>query len=289
MAGHTAKLRILRAKAAHSSPFPNGYAAKPGFCAPAVLASDLRSGLYLVEDLGDAVFGQLIAESAPLEPLYALAVDGLLAVRASKPPRDLPLSSGVTYRVPDYDREALEVELDLLFDRDSKLQTGELASPELAASFFEAWSPFLDWLDAQPKELVLRDFHSPNLLLCETRSGLRRLGAIDFQDALWGHPAYDSVSLLQDARLEVPAESERALFERYCNGAAKADPSFGRGAFAESLRHPRRAAEHQDRLYFRAPLPARRQAWLSCTFATHRALSVPQSRTPRYQTAQRMV
>ncbi len=207
---------------------------KAGICAPAVLASDLRSGLYLVEDLGDAVFGQLIAESAPLEPLYALAVDGLLAVRASKPPRDLPLSSGVTYRVPDYDREALEVELDLLLQWYFKLQTGESASPELAASFFEAWSPFLDWLDAQPKDLVLRDFHSPNLLLCEKRSGLRRLGAIDFQDALWGHPAYDLVSLLQDARLEVPAESERALFERYCNGAAKADPSFGRGAFAKA-------------------------------------------------------
>ena len=57
---------------------------------------------------------------------------------------------------------------------------------------------------------------------------------IDFQDALWGHPAYDLVSLLQDARLEVSEKSERALFERYCNGAAKADPGFGRDAFAKA-------------------------------------------------------
>ena len=111
---------------------------------------------------------------------------------------------------------------------------GEPAPAELAASFFEAWSPFLDWLDTQPKDLVLRDYHSPNLLLREGRSGLQRLGVIDFQDALWGHPAYDLVSLLQDARLEVSEKSERALFERYCNGAAKADPGFGRDAFAKA-------------------------------------------------------
>ena len=61
-----------------------------------------------------------------------------------------------------------------------------------------------------------------------------RLGAIDFQDAVWGHPAYDLVSLLQDARLEVPEESERSLFERYCAGAAKADPGFDRNAFARA-------------------------------------------------------
>ena len=207
---------------------------KAGISAPTVFASDLRSGIFLVEDLGDAVFGQLIARRAHLEMLYVHAVDGLLAIRASQPPQDLPTPGGAAYHVPDYGREALEVELDLLLQWYFKLQTGEPAPAELSASFFEAWSPFLDWLDTQPKDLVLRDYHSPNLLLREGWSGLQRLGVIDFQDALWGHPAYDLVSLLQDARLEVSEKSERALFERYCNGAAKADPGFGRDAFAKA-------------------------------------------------------
>ena len=156
---------------------------KAGISAPAILASDLGAGLFLVEDLGDFVFGQLIADGAHVEPLYALAVDGLLAIRASQPPQALPMADGTPYRVPDYGREALEVELDLLLQWYFKLAAGEPASPELAASFFSAWSPYLDWLDTQPKDLVLRDYHSPNLLLCESRSGLRRVGAIDFQDA----------------------------------------------------------------------------------------------------------
>ncbi len=41
------------------------------------------------------------------------------------------------------------------------------------------------------------------------------LALLDFQDALVGHPAYDLVSLLQDARRDVPPELEVAMFDRY--------------------------------------------------------------------------
>src|SRR5208337_525640 len=80
---------------------------KAGLSAPEVTAFDLDRGLFLVEDLGDAVFGALIANGEALDPLYARAVDGLLAIRASKPPRELPMAHAASYRVPDFDREAL--------------------------------------------------------------------------------------------------------------------------------------------------------------------------------------
>jgi N-acetylmuramate 1-kinase len=207
---------------------------KAGLSAPAVLASDLPLGLYLVEDLGDGVFSQLIADGAPLDPLYALAVDGLLALRASRPPQMLPAANGGHYRVPEFSREALEVELDLLLQWYFKLLPVRSKPAELAHAFFEAWQPFLDWLNCQDKGLVLRDYHSPNLLLCEKRSEHAQLGVIDFQDALWAHPAYDLVSLLQDARLDVPEEIERILFGRYCDGAARTDPGFNRDAFVKA-------------------------------------------------------
>ena len=79
---------------------------------------------------------------------------------------------------------------------------------------------------------MLRDYHSPNLLLLDGREGLARLGLIDFQDAVWGHPAYDLVSLLQDARLDAPEETEKRLYARYCEGAAKADAGFDAVSFA---------------------------------------------------------
>jgi len=206
---------------------------KAGLSAPAVLMADRERGLYLVDDLGDALFGQLIAEGAPLDPLYTLAVEGLLSLHASKPPRELPAPDATNYRLPEFDREAIEIELDLLLQWYFAL-IGSPLSDEITQAFFEAWSPFIAWLDSQPKGLVLRDFHSPNLLLCEKRSGLQRLGVIDFQDAVWGHPAYDLVSLLQDARLNVPEQSERTLFRKYCDSMERHEPAFDREAFAKA-------------------------------------------------------
>ena len=48
----------------------------------------------------------------------------------------------------------------------------------------------------------MRDYHSPNLLWLAEREGVARIGLLDFQDAVLGHPAYDVVSLLQDARVD---------------------------------------------------------------------------------------
>ena len=72
-------------------------------------------------------------------------------------------------------------------------------------------------IDAPPT-WVLRDFHSPNLIWLPQRSGLTRLGLIDFQDAVMGSPAYDLASLLQDARVDVSEETELALLGRYVRG-----------------------------------------------------------------------
>ena len=56
---------------------------------------------------------------------------------------------------------------------------------------------------------VHRDYHAMNLMWLPHRTGVARVGMIDFQDALAGHPAYDLISLLEDARREVtPAISD---------------------------------------------------------------------------------
>ena len=48
-----------------------------------------------------------------------------------------------------------------------------------------------------------------------------RVGLIDFQDALIGSPAYDLVSLLEDARRDVSPQIASAMLERYMVGAAR--------------------------------------------------------------------
>ena len=77
----------------------------------------------------------------------------------------------------------------------------------------DMWRALAHLSDSAPPVCVLRDFHSVNLLWQPHKQGRHRVGVIDVQDALAGPPAYDVVSLLQDARIDVP----RPVFDRCLN------------------------------------------------------------------------
>src|SRR5262249_6927036 len=62
---------------------------------------------------------------------------------------------------------------------------------------------------------VLRDYHAENIMLVEDRCDIASFGLLDFQDAVAGHPAYDLVSVLEDARRDVTPSVERAMLDRY--------------------------------------------------------------------------
>jgi hypothetical protein len=79
--------------------------------------------------------------------------------------------------------------------------------------------------------LVLRDFHSPNLLWLPEREGAARVGVLDFQDAVMGPPAYDVASLLQDARVDVPEMMEIGLLSRYTRARRAVNAAFDAPAF----------------------------------------------------------
>ncbi len=102
------------------------------------------------------------------------------------------------------------------------------------AEFGRIWNKLFDEILDAPATWTLRDFHSPNLIWLEEREGLAKLGLIDFQDAVLGHPAYDLVSLGQDARVDVPAALELRLLAAY-GAARRADaPDFELAQFARA-------------------------------------------------------
>ena len=78
--------------------------------------------------------------------------------------------------------------------------------------YAKAWDDVFEHALAAEPVTVLRDFHAENLMLI---GGTEALGLLDFQDAMAGHPAYDLVSLLQDARRDVEPEIEAAMLDRY--------------------------------------------------------------------------
>jgi tRNA threonylcarbamoyl adenosine modification protein YjeE len=205
---------------------------KAGVAAPKVFAEDLETGLLLIEDMGDTVFGREIFRGASQAELWEAAVDVLVHLRTIPVPARLPLRDGTTYSLPRRDHAAFEIEIDLLLDWYWPAVKGAAPSPEIRAEFAALWRPVLDRLLALPGGWFLRDYHSPNLLWLPERAGLQRVGVIDFQDALNEHAAFDLVSLLQDARVDVSPELEDRLFEHYCRKAKAADAGFDRDSFA---------------------------------------------------------
>lgn len=174
-----------------------------GFAAPAIHGQDLDHGLVLLEDFGDArVRDHLDLHPQDEEGIYSRAV-ALLADLHRVPAAD----------VPPYDRAAYRREADLLTQW--YCPAAGLSVDE--AGYGAAWDAVLPLVerDAAPVVTVLRDYHAENIMLIDGRDAAYNLGLLDFQDALAGHPAYDLVSLLQDARRDVSPELERAMIARY--------------------------------------------------------------------------
>lgn len=203
-----------------------------GFSAPELYATDIENGFVVLEDLGN--HGVVAGDPpAPIAERYRTAVDLLIALHSLALPGELPVvPDAKPHRLPNYDADALMIEIELLLDW---YLPRLAATPSTTArnAFLSFWRHAIEPVLAAPKTWVLRDFHSPNLLWLPEREGITRIGLLDFQDAMMGPAAYDLASLLQDARVDVPEALEIELFGRYVRARREADPRFDVAAFAQ--------------------------------------------------------
>lgn len=201
-----------------------------GLSAPDIIASDLDGDLLIVEDFGtDGIVGP----QGPIAERYGTAVEILARLHCTDLPSDLRVNSDHRYHLLSYSLEPLLVEVELFLDWYMSKRMGLDVSTAIRTEFLSAWRP-LEKVSNGQKTWTLRDFHSPNLFWLPHRVGVRRIGIIDFQDAILGHPAYDLVSLLQDARQIISEEFEMDLFQHYIKLRMTADPNFDLAGFAEA-------------------------------------------------------
>jgi aminoglycoside/choline kinase family phosphotransferase len=206
-----------------------------GLSVPAILATDLDVGLLLEEDLGDGLYPTLM-DPGSTAALFDAAVDALVAMQRAAPPNFLP-PWGAT--------EMAETALATLFDWWWPATFGEPAPPAARDDVAGALSAMLAHVALGPTCFVHRDFFAGNLLWLPDRSGIRRVGIIDFQGAALGHPAYDLASLLQDARRDIPPHIQERAITRYLSARPDLDPARFRDAFAAcaAQRHLRVACQ----------------------------------------------
>jgi N-acetylmuramate 1-kinase len=168
-----------------------------GFRAPRILAEDMELGLFLLEDFGDARMREALDSDPTAErAIYEQATDLLVDLHAT-PCADLP----------PYDMEVYQREAGLF----PEWYMPAVGAPCDEKAYRAAWDEALAPIAHDRSTTVLRDYHAENIMLLPEGA----LGLLDFQDALAGHPLYDLVSLLQDARRDVPEEIEAAMIARY--------------------------------------------------------------------------
>lgn len=191
-----------------------------GLSAPEIISRDLANGFLLIEDLGDDLFKKVIARDPSQEkPLYEASVDVLTALHAAPLPPLEPYNSAT---MTNFAARAYEWYLfGITGAQDTAAQ----------AKFEQIMQTLLIPLDTAPQVLVQRDYHAENLLWLPTRKGAARVGLLDFQDAMSGHAAYDLVSILQDARRDVPPAIEAAMIDRYLAQNPQDEDAF-RAAYA---------------------------------------------------------
>ncbi len=201
-----------------------------GFSTPVIHHTDLDNGFLITEDFGSAGF----VEGDPARPIverYHVAADMLAALHRVALPFILPLAPDLTYAIPTFDTDALLVEAGLMLEWYLP-DRGVEPTNKMRDEFVTIWRDLLSKPAAAARTWVIRDFHSPNLIWLDQRSGIAKVGIIDFQDAVLGPAAYDLVSLAQDARIDVPEQLELALLVRYIKARRAADDTFDPAGFA---------------------------------------------------------
>jgi aminoglycoside/choline kinase family phosphotransferase len=202
-----------------------------GFSAPQIHAEDPAQGFLLIEDFGDDRYTRLLdatasngaTAGADETALYALAVDTLVALHRAVAASGLPA-------LPPYDETRLIDETALLVDWYAPSVLGAPLPAAARDDYLERWRDVLPLAVLPETTLVLRDYHVDNLMLLSGRPDVQACGLLDFQDAVLGPASYDLVSLLEDARRDVPTALRTAMTERYL----AAFPRMDRAEFTRS-------------------------------------------------------
>jgi aminoglycoside/choline kinase family phosphotransferase len=200
-----------------------------GLAAPEILAADCANGFLIIEDFGDGLFADVLADGGAATELYKAAAKVLARLHAER----APLLLDVATPLFAYDDVALVAETDLLVEWFLPLALAREATEQEITAHRSLWRGVLAKLPEGQRVFVHRDYHAQNLIWMPHRA--EPVGLIDFQDAVAGSRAYDLISLTEDARRDVPPDLAEFTVQAYLKAAAADGAPVDEAAFRREM------------------------------------------------------
>ena len=175
---------------------------------PTIYAQNLPNGFLIIEDFGDTTLLKEIAKSKkPVELLFS-TIDILLQIE-SEYQKKKKVCNGT---VESFSEEVMLEELNLFRDWYVGTHLNQSYKSFSNKDFKNFCYLLTSSMLREPKILIHRDFHSKNLMYIQE---LKKIGVIDFQDAVIGPLTYDLVSLLKDAYVNYDEDTEHACLSYF--------------------------------------------------------------------------
>jgi aminoglycoside/choline kinase family phosphotransferase len=193
---------------------------------PKILGENKRSKVVALQDLGNThLWDHHDSPWKKRSTLYKAAIDAIKVVHKTKE-EDLTKEQRDALEAP-FDKALYSWEQDYYFEH--FLGRYSRRAPSYVRSLRQepVFAELSEYLDALPRTLVHRDFHSKNIIINRAKPYF-----IDFQGLRLGRPEYDIASLVYDPYVEFTDTERKELVKYAFKGRKEADwrPIFVRCA-----------------------------------------------------------
>ena len=183
---------------------------------PSILDHNLSRGYSLQEDLGNVTLLTHLSDMTSSEQEYSVyktIVDQLLELH--RIPATAVKNPNLFQLKFDYQKYMDETRFTFKYFLNF---FNKIEDENLIQDLEKLFDPIMQRLASQKMVITHRDFHSRNIMVRDNNYIF-----IDFQDARWGIPQYDLVSLLEDCYYDLKLENRDALKRYYYD---QLDPSI---------------------------------------------------------------
>ncbi|MEK9958963.1 MAG: phosphotransferase [Pelagibacteraceae bacterium] len=178
----------------------NNFLIKNKFLAPKVIKNSINKNYLIIQDLGNVSFKKYILSKKNKFIVFKKILDELIKIQKIK----------VKKQFSNYNQQKLKKELSLFFEWYLPEFFNNKKIRKIRNNIERDFLPRLANISKKEKVFVHRDFHLENLILFKNK-----IGIIDSQDAVIGHPAYDLASLVDDVRLKISPKDQSKIIEYY--------------------------------------------------------------------------